>query len=94
MRFILTLIVALVLIHPAFAASKAVITTSGMVCEVCTNAVKDAFLNQAEVAACDVNLDTQAVTVTFNEGMSLDEARVASLMQAAGFPSESIAFKE
>lgn len=84
----LILIISLFFIsQTAIAAEEctAEVKVNGLVCDFCAQALEKVFGKREEVAGIHVNLDNGFVHVTFNEGKSIDDATLKSLITDSGY---------
>lgn len=66
------------------------VSVNGLVCDFCARALEKVFGKEEAVNNIDVNLDTKIITITFNDGKNLDDARLTDLITDAGYHVESI----
>ena len=66
------------------------VSVNGLVCDFCARALEKVFGKEEAVNNIDVNLDTKIITVTFNDGKNLDDARLTDLITDAGYHVEGI----
>lgn len=89
-KFILTLIaltfISIPVAHAQTATNNVVyVDVNGLVCDFCARALEKVFGKQDEVADIDVNLDTKVITINYKEGQSLEDEKVKSLINDAGY---------
>ena len=84
---------------PVYAASDeammlksgdAKVAVNGLVCDFCARALEKVFGKQEEVNAIDVDLDTKIISVSFNEGQTLDDETITNLITDSGYNVEGI----
>lgn len=66
------------------------VSVNGLVCDFCARALEKVFGKEDAVKGIDVNLDTKIITITFNDGQSLDDEAITSLITDAGYNVEGI----
>lgn len=69
----------------ANAGSEMTVGVKGMVCAFCAQGIEKKFRSQAEVQDIKVSLENKFVKITFKEGKSLPENRIAELLKDAGY---------
>lgn len=88
MKKILLILSFLLLAVPAFAGSQdvAVIQVKGMVCDFCAQSVTKVFLKQENVADVKVDLDTQTISLFFEDKeISLTEEQIKEGVHYSGY---------
>lgn len=71
-------------------SGDAKVAVNGLVCDFCARALEKVFGKQEAVNAIDVNLDTKIISVSFNDGQTLDDEALTGLITDAGYNVESI----
>lgn len=94
-KLTLSLTAALILalsspISPAHAASNALISVNGLVCDFCARALEKTFSKKDEVTDINVNLESKIVTVNFEDGQNLSDETLTELITDAGYNVEAI----
>ena len=64
---------------------KVVTKVHGMVCAFCATGVKKGFSKVDSVKEVDVDMDKMLVNLTLKEGKSIDVAKIAEVVKAAGY---------
>ncbi len=91
-KFALTAALTLLLSAPAMAApgNAVYVDVNGLVCDFCARALERVFGKQEEVSDISVDLESKVVTVRFNEGQSLDDETVRTLITDSGYNVRAI----
>jgi copper chaperone CopZ len=61
------------------------VDVNGMVCDFCARALEKVFSKKKEVTAIDVDLDNGKISITFNDGASLDDSLIKKLVTNSGY---------
>jgi copper chaperone CopZ len=61
------------------------VAISGMVCAFCAQGITKKFKAMPEVKDVDVNLDTKVVTIALNEGKSLADESITTVIKDSGY---------
>lgn len=64
---------------------RVVTKVHGMVCSFCATGVKKGFSKVDSVKEVEVNMDKMLVSLTLKEGKSIDAAKIAEVVKAAGY---------
>ena len=67
-----------------------VVDILGVVCDFCAKAMNKTFGKREEVAATYVDLDTKAMSLVFNPGVSLDDETINKLVKKSGYRAAAI----
>jgi Copper chaperone len=91
-KFVLTAALTLLLSAPGMAApgNAVYVDVNGLVCDFCARALERVFGKQEEVSDISVDLESKVVTVRFNEGQSLDDETVRTLITDSGYNVRAI----
>jgi len=66
------------------------IKVNGMVCDFCARAVEKVFTKRDEVASVGVDLDAGEILVSMNDGQTLDDDTIKSLVKKSGYAFVSL----
>jgi copper chaperone CopZ len=70
--------------------NQKIVKVNGMVCDFCARALEKVFNKKSEVNNINVNLNTTLVTIYFNQGKSLDDEVINSMVKESGYNPVSI----
>lgn len=71
--------------HHGGESTEKVVFVKGMVCAFCAQGIEKRFTKEPEIEAIKVELEQHRVTLNFRPGKMMDDERIASLLQAAGY---------
>ena len=71
----------------------AVVEVKGMVCDFCAQSLKKVFGKKEAVKGIDVNLETQKVTVQFNDSQQLTNEEIKEAIDWAGYDLVNIEYQ-
>ena len=74
--------------------TSAIVEVKGMVCDFCAQSLKKVFGKKEAVKEIDVNLDTQKVTVQFNDSQQLTDEEIKEAIDWAGYDLVNIEYKK
>jgi mercuric ion binding protein len=90
MRNILLTLTILVAVSNSALAETIKATVDGMVCAFCATGIEKKFKTNPEVNAVKVDLSTKLVTVTTKPGQTISDAKVAEVIENAGYSIKGI----
>ncbi len=71
-------------------AASADVKVNGMVCSFCGQGITKKFKEQTEVKDIKVDMDKKIVSISFNDGKSLEDQKIIGLLRDAGYSVEGI----
>lgn len=92
-KLLLTTALILSLSAPAYAmhpGGTVNVDVNGLVCDFCARALEKVFGKQEAVESIKVDLDTKMISIHFNEGQSLDDETITTLINDSGYNVEEI----
>lgn len=66
-------------------SQEKVVFVKGMVCAFCAQGIEKRFSKEPEIDKILVELEKHRVTLNFKEGQSMDDQKIASILEAAGY---------
>ncbi len=71
---------------PAYASDRLItVHVSGMVCDFCARSLEKVFKGHEAAEGVSVNLDAKTVELRLNEGKSIDDATIGTLVKDSGY---------
>lgn len=95
MKTLFTLFAGLLFTVQVLAATgaKATATITGMTCQGCAENITEALKKLPEVDVVKINVKTGKSTITAKNGSTLDEAKIKTAVEGAGYKVKSISLK-
>jgi copper chaperone CopZ len=94
MRTKIFIFTMLALITSSASAETIKAAVNGMVCSFCATGIEKTFMKETPVASIDVDLDKKLVTITTKPNQTLDDAKITTLINNAGYSVTSITREE
>ena len=66
------------------------VSTNGMVCDFCAQAIEKVFMKREEVQGINVDLNNQRVVIYLKENVSMDDTEIIKLFEDSGYGVEKI----
>ncbi|OUU63711.1 MAG: hypothetical protein CBC22_00230 [Alphaproteobacteria bacterium TMED62] len=66
------------------------VTTIGMVCDFCAQAIEKVFMKRQEVKGIKIDLNNQKVVIFLKQNILLDDSVIRKLFEDAGYGVETI----
>ncbi len=80
MKKILLTLLILTISSPAFAGTKLIAHTEGMVCDFCVRGIEKMLGKKDEVESIEVSMDNQTVIVNLHDGKNLSDDEVLQII--------------
>ncbi len=82
---VLIVTLSLVVSSIAFAGQELKVGVKGMVCAFCAQGIEKSFKKQPEIEKIKVSLENKYVLLTFKDGKSMPNEKIAAMLKDAGY---------
>ncbi len=82
---VLIVTLSLVVSSIAFSGQELKVGVKGMVCAFCAQGIEKSFKKQPEIEKIKVSLENKYVLLTFKDGKSMPNEKIAAMLKDAGY---------